>query len=206
MNLKEAFRYQNYLKRIMETMGAYLTTLDRAFRQHETHLRSRANPDEQDEEIDILPARLYPYTTDQVFGFYAAIVREKIDLCAAIERAKAAYPFNYDAAMNQNKARQAAIQTLRTLMACRQEESERTDKAYRINVEGNQTPYYYNVKVTKTPDFDKDSVRAQLSTLQRDADAASAEIDKASVEIPVDFTPAFDVNDDIPEALEKFLK
>ena len=48
MNLKEAFRYQNFLGQIMSEAGNSLTKQEHCLTTTKRHLRNKANPEAQD--------------------------------------------------------------------------------------------------------------------------------------------------------------
>ena len=53
MNLKESYRYANYLDRLLMTADTYLRNKGFVTTTEQNHLRSKANPDAQDEKIAV---------------------------------------------------------------------------------------------------------------------------------------------------------
>ena len=61
MNLKESFRYQNFLESMMGEAGSSLIERTHAQEISKKHLRSKANPDAQDIEEEMDFGDFYEY-------------------------------------------------------------------------------------------------------------------------------------------------
>lgn len=77
---------------------------------------------------------------------------------------------------------------------------------YLINAEGNQTAYYYNIRSTRTIDYDREVVRGIVKRLQRESDEVSTKIDVLNVTLDVDYAPKYDFESGFEDAYEQFVK
>ena len=203
MNLKEAFRMQKALSRLMEEAAAYLENTDNIMTVTEKHLRSKVVPEQADEECDCSEKSRMAYNPMTVLRAWHALMEEKERLGRAITAAKTAIPLNFDTAAEENKARRRFLQTL-AHMAEQRSESRRkrgAGKGYVFNKDGNQTPYCYDIEVVKTIDYDRNAVRRMQEALAKTAADTSRAIDDALVRTEVDFAlqlpiPESTLNDD----------
>lgn len=204
MNLKEAFRYQNYLEKMFQNAGIFLHSKANITKVQQEHMRSKANPDASDETIDASVERVVDCSPDMVVNYLLAVLREKHDLSIAVNNAKRSIDFDMDAEVTVNKFRQSAKATLDDM--CRVKPSERITKGsdFKFNAEGNQVSYYYDVKETTSIDFNRDVVRSLVKELAAESDRVSAEADRCIIETEVDFRPSFDLADSFEDSLAAF--
>lgn len=205
MYLKEAFRYQNYLNSLITTTSSFLSSNQYTTKTVQEHLRKKANPDAEDETVDLSVERALTCTANQMVDFLQHLIDEKQKLTKAISDAKKNCDIDIDAEVANNRIRQNVASVL-SRMGC-MKSSERMTKAYayKFNAEGNQVQYAYDVKEVTTIDFDRNKAKGISKKLIKQADEASAAIDKAMVELPVDYTPNYSVNDSFEDAIEQFL-
>lgn len=205
MYLKEAFRYQNYLNGLISTAIGHLSTGLYTTKTVQEHLRKRADPDAENETIDLSAERALPYSANQMVGFLQYLIEEKQILTRTISKAKQSCSIDIDAEIANNRIRQSVAATLSRM--CSTKPSERMTKAYayRFNAEGNQVQYAYDVKEVTTIDFDRNKVKGINKRLTQCADDVSTAIDKAMVELYVDYVPDYSVNDSFEDAIEQFL-
>ena len=204
MNLKEAFRMQKALSRLMEEAASYLDDTDNIMTVTEKHLRSKVVPEQADESVDCSEKSRMAYNPMTVLRAWHALMEEKERLGRAITAAKTAIPLNFDTAAEENKARRRFLQTL-AHMAEQRSESRRkrgAGKGYVFNKDGNQTPYCYDIEVVKTIDYDRNAVRRMQEALAKTAADTSRAIDDALVRTEVDFAlqlpiPESTLNDDL---------
>ena len=207
MNLKESFRYQNFLDQMLSEAAMYLGNRGNITTVTETHLRSKANPDAQDETLDATPERLLSADVkpDDVVDFLLRVLDEKVNLSLAIDEAKKNCDFAIDAELNANRARQQAAIALAGMAEVKATERIKAGKSYKFNAEGNQMGYTYDVKEVTTIDYDRNRVKALVKKLHRESDEVSTQADRMMVSLEVDFIPAFDVNSNFEDAVEDFL-
>ena len=96
--------------------------------------------------------------------------------------------------------------TAKELAGKKSSETQERGMDYLINAEGNQTAYYYNVRSTRTIDYDREVVRGIVKRLQRESDEVSTKIDVLNVTLDVDYAPKYDFESGFEDAYEQFVK
>lgn len=205
MYLKEAFRYQNFLSNIMSVALTYARDSQYNKKTIQEHLRSKANPDAENEVVDLSLTRPLPYNAGQFASFASFVLEEKSKLTRAISKAKKDYGIDIDAEISISRLRQQLVTSFNQLSQVKPTERITKAYAYKFNAEGNQVQYAYDLREVSEPDFDKASIRALTKSLVGEIDDTSAFIDKANIEIQVDYEPEYDVNDSFEEFMEAFL-
>lgn len=208
MNLKESFRYQNFLDENMKEAKYSLLESEHCLTTTKTHQRNKVNSEAEDITEIVEVDEFFP--NDAVLAFMVWLVAEREKLTIAINNAKASLDFCLDAAVEANKFRQnvsGAVQSMLRFVATKRIEKGRD---YKFNVEGNQTTYYYDIETTTKEAFDRAKSKTIMRELITKADEVSAKIDMAMINTKVDYKPQFDVNDTFEDVMteftEKFLK
>lgn len=204
MNLKEAFRYQNFLEGILDSASRSLCTTDHCLKVERKHLRNAVNPEVAD-ETEVVEVDEF-FSNDDVMSFMAFAIGEKKTLTEAIGETKNGLSFDLDAAIASNKYRQKVCGAIRTMLrySVPNKRIER-GSGFKFNVEGNQTTYYYDIEVTKEVAYDIDAAKKRLKELIAESDKVSADIDSAMVNAQVNYVPPFDVNDGFEDVMTDFL-
>lgn len=205
MNLKEAFRYQNFLDRLLNQTMATMSIQDNLLEVSKVHRRSKAIASAEDEtEVAEVTELVVP---DTAISLALSIVKEKDALTTAIGVAKgnlAGGIGDMDAAIEANKCRQSVAETLRNMLRIKSGKKVERGTGYTFNGEGNQVPYIYDVEVTTAERFDRAKLKATMQDLLSESDKVSAQIDEAVVNTKVDYKAPWDVNasfEDILSAL-----
>ena len=204
MILKEAFRYQNYLSRLIDEAIDYLTTTSNVTITKQEHLKSKSNSDAEDEVVIVDKCSDIEYKPNQVIDFLLDVLNEKEKLSDAINKAKLNTEINIDSSIAINKEKQRIISIFDRLSKIRSGERIRNDSDYKFNAEGNQVSYYYEVKETTTIDFDRNKVKGIVKRLRRESDNISNELDRVQVTLDVNYSPTYEINDDFEDSLEMF--
>ena len=199
MNLKEAFRYQNFLDNTMRIATSSISSIRRALNVTKVHLKSKANSEASDETEEVLSEE--SYTNDEVITLIQALVEERKGISEAIGRAKALAGFDIDAAIETNKFRQQATSAIRSMLSVRESTTTEQGRDYKFNVEGNQVPYYYEIEVSKTEAFDRAESKDVMRRFIDEADKVSTDIDAALINTQLEFEPRFDVNDSFEDII-----
>ena len=203
MNLKESFRYQNFLENMLAYVGNSLTDREHSLTITKNHLRKKANAEAEDmmETVDVGEF----FKNDDVLKFMTMLVEERSKLTNAIGKAKASIGFDLDAAIETNKFRQTVANRVKTML--RFTASKRTERGtdYKFNVEGNQTQYYYDIEVEANEAFDRSVAKDTMRKLILEADKVSAEIDSAMINAMVEYDAPFNVNDSFEDVMTDFL-
>ena len=202
MILKESFRMQNQLNALSSQAMYFMTTYENMLSIKEEHLKSKSNPKAEDETVEVKKAT--EMVPNNVIGLFTDLLKEKEKLSLAISRAKAKAEIDMDSALATNKAKQEAVNRLKSIAYLQASDTITTGKDYLINSEGNQTPYYYNIRTVKTIDFDRDQLKGIIKRLQKEADEISSKIDLLNVTLEVDYEPKYDLNISFEDAYEQY--
>lgn len=195
MNLKEAFRYQNFLDRLLSQALATMSIQDNLMEVSKVHRHSKAISNGEDEtEVTEVTGLVEP---DVAISLAQSIVKEKAALTQAIDQAKrnlAGGVGDMDAAIEANKCRQSVAERIRAVLRCKSGKKIERGTGYTFNSEGNQVPYIYDVEVTIKERFDRAKLKATMQELLSESDKVSAQIDEAVVNTKVDYKEHWDVN------------
>ena len=203
MNLKEAFRYQNFLSKMMDEATIYIGHRDHCLKISKKHKRSEANPEAEDlfETVE----REEFFSNDIVVAFMQGLVYEKYDLTVAINKAKSGLSFDIDAALETNKFKQRMSQAIKIMFNYQPISKIEKGTGYKFDINGTQVPYCYDIEVTSERDFDYHEAKAIMKSTVKSCDDVSREIDEAMINAVVDYTPKYDVNDDFDDVLNIFV-
>ena len=199
MNLKESYRYANYLDNLLSTAYSYLRNKGFITTTKQNHLRSKANSDAQDEVIDVQKPYDVEFTPNNVVDFVVKIINEKEGLSNAIAVAKANTEINIDNAIAMNKKKQGFVSVLNGMADIKATEKQKNGSDYKFNAEGNQVAYYYTVVETTGIDFDRNDIRALAKKYLKETDEISAKLDTIEINTILDFEPKYDINSTFEE-------
>lgn len=203
MNLKESFRYQNFLESMMGEAGSSLIERTHAQEISKKHLRNKANPEAQDIEETMDFGDFYK--NDDVLAFMTMLVEERSKLTNAISKAKATISFDLDSAIETNKFRQIVASRIQYMLRFMPAKKVERGTDYKFNVEGNQVQYYYDIEVEYKDAFDRDAAKRVMRDMRSTSDKVSAEIDSALINTNVEYEPPFNVNDSFADVMAEFL-
>ena len=206
MYLKEAFRYQNFLETLMMKTGNYLTDSRVSMKTVQEHMKKKVHPEAEDEKIDANAIKLVEFSSNDLISFMEYICKERESLTVAISVAKSKAPIDIDTEIANNKTRQRVASVFSAMGNMKSSERKSRGTDYKFNAEGNQVSYYYEIKEVSTIDFDRNKVKGLAKRFITKADEISTLIDKAMVEIEVEFSGVFNVNDTYEDAVNKFLE
>jgi hypothetical protein len=202
MNLKEAFRYQNFLSSLMTSARAHIVMEDRCLKTTKRHLIRESNPDADDKE-EVIACEDF-VSNDTVLRFMKWIIDERYKLTCAIGLAKTKAGIDIDADIETNKIRQTACESIKRMLQYTTAKKTETGKAYKFNAEGNQSPYYYTIEVETTEAFDRDKAKDLMYEIIAESDKKSSEIDSALINTVVDYEPVYSVNLSYDDIVRKF--
>lgn len=204
MNLKEAFRYQNFLSSLMTSARAHIVMEDRCLKTTKRHLIRESNPDADDKE-EVIACEDF-VSNDTVLRFMKWIIDERYKLTRAIGLAKTKAGIDIDADIETNKIRQTACESIKRMLQYTTAKKTETGKAYKFNAEGNQSPYYYTIEVETTEAFDRDKAKDLMYEIIAESDKKSSEIDSALINTVVDYEPVYSVNLSYDDIVRDFAK
>ena len=204
MNLKEAFRYQNKIERLMCEAKDILSRERNVTKVENTSLRHKVNPDAADETTLELPETEYADQITEIAVFLMFLLDEREKLSRSIREAKKAMDIDFDGEVSLNAKRQTISDIFRRMseIRCSEKLHPNMGVGYKFNAEGNQVSYRCDLKTVTTINFDRNKVRAYAAGLSKKADLISAELDKSMVNTEVDYESPFDVNDTFTEVLQ----
>lgn len=202
--LKEAFRHQNFLDRLMSSAEYYLRDNRNVMVSTEKHLRSKVQPTVEDVVKDSKTERELPISPNVVILFMKQVLVEKEKLSIAINNAKTQHCPDLDMSIAINKSRQRVVSSLKRLAAMRNKKTTTKGSDYCFNNEGNQVQYIYDVEVISEIDFDMANVKKTISSLSADSDATSRSIDYWLSSVPVNYEPFYDINSSFEELVVEF--
>ena len=202
MNLKESYRYANFLDHLLITAYSYLCNKDFVTTTTEEHLRSKVNPDAENEIVKIQKPNDVEFTPNQVIDLVVNIIDEKEKLSDAISKAKSGTEIDIDNAIAMNKKKQKFIGVLNSLANIKPKERQKNGSDYKFNTDGNQVSYYYTINETTTIDFDRNDVRKLAKKYLKETDEISAKLDAIEINTVLNFTPKYDVNSTFEECVE----
>ena len=204
MNLKEAFRYQNKLQRLMDEAACILRRDQNVVKVANTALLHKINPEAQDETTLELPETEYAGQITEIAVLLMFLLGERERLSAAIRAAKQRMDMDFDGEVSLNARRQEIAGILRHMGEIRSSENlyPGAGVGYKFNAEGNQVSYRCDLKKVTTINFDRNKIRAFATGLNRKADQISTELDKRMVNTQVDYDAPFDVNDTFADVLQ----
>ena len=203
MNLKEAFRYQNKLQRLMEEAEDILRRERNVVKVEQTALLHKVHPEAADETTLESPDTVYADQITDIAVLLMFLLGERERLGRAIREAKRSMDMDFDGEISLNTRRQEIAAIFRNMAQLRSCETLLPGGGigYKFNAEGNQVSYRCDLKKVTTINFDRNKVRSYAAALSRRADQVSAELDRHMVNTEVDYEPPFDVNDTFAEVL-----
>lgn len=202
MNLKEAFRYQNFLSSLMTDARESITCENHCLQITRRHHINEANPDAAD-KTEIMQAEDF-IPNDVVLRFMQWIIDERHKLTVAIGRAKATASIDIDADIETNKIRRTVCESIKRMLRYTASKREETGKGYKFNADGNQAPYYYTIEVETTEAFDRDKAKEIVYEIVAESDKKSYDIDAALINTIVDYQPVYSVNMSYDDIIRKF--
>ncbi len=195
MNLKESYRYANYLDSLLNSAYMYLGNKGFVTTTKQNHLRSKANREAEDELMDVQKPFDVDFTPNNIIDFVVKVLTEKEALTNAIAAAKASTEINIDNAVAMNKKKQGFVYILNGIVNLKPTEKTVTGRAYKFDINNEQKPYVYDITETTTIDFDRNDVKALIRKYNKECDEISAKLDAIEINTEVSFVPRWDVND-----------
>ena len=199
MNLKESYRYANYLDDLLSTAYTYLRNKGFVTTTVEEHLRKQSNPDVENETIEVQKPFDVEFKPNDVIDFVVKVIEEKEKLSESIAEAKSTTEINIDNAISMNKKKQGFVSVLNGIADIKPSEIKTTSKSYKFDINGEQKPYIYDVNRKTSIDFNRTDVRNLIKKYLKETDEISAKLDLIEITTQVDFIPKWDINDKFEE-------
>lgn len=202
MNLKEAYRYANFLDNLLDQSYMLLGNTNFSTTIEQKHLRSRVVKEAEDEIVVGKKPFDVEFTSMDVVNFDVKVLAEKEALVEAIAAAKVKADFNIDNAISMNKKKQRFAGVLNVMAGIKANTKNTKGTGYRFNVNNEQVPYIYDIEEITTIDFDRNDIRNLIKKYRKETDEISAKLDAVEINTIVDFEPTWDVNDSLIDILE----
>ena len=196
MNLKESYRYANYLDALLNTAYRYLQNKGFTTTTKQNHLRSKANNEASDEIVEVQKPYDVEFTPNDIIDFVVGVITEKELLANAIAKAKSGAEINIDNAVAMNKKKQTFISVLNGIADIKPREKTTQGTDYKFNQQdGNQIRYFYNIEETTTIDFNRNDVKALIKKYSKECDDISSKLDAIEINTIVEHTQKYDISD-----------
>lgn len=202
MNLKESFRYQNFIESMLIQARHSIEAGAHCLKITKTHKKQQVNADAVDLVETVEIEDFHP--NDTVIAFMVWLIQQRDELTKAIGLAKSTIPFDLDAAISCNKSRQSVAESIKDMLRFTPYKRTEQGRDYKFNVEGNQMPYVYEIEVVGEEAYNKQCAKDLMRALVAQADNVSATIDKAMINTYVAYESPIDVNEDFDGAVEYF--
>lgn len=199
MNLKESYRYANYLNNLLGSAYIYLQNKGFMTTTKQNHLRSKVNADAADEVVEVKKSYEVEFTPNDVIDFAVKVITEQEALAAAIAIAKVNAAINIDHAVAMNKKKQHFVSVLNSLANIKAGETQSAGKSYKFDINGEQKPYFYDIISTTEIDYNRNDVKNLIKKYSKDCDEVSAKLDEIEITTQIDFVPIFDINDNFED-------
>lgn len=203
MNLKESFRYQNFLDSLISSARSSITNPMHGMVVTKYHMKSKTNPEAEDLKEIVEVEGFYP--NDTVVEFLMWAIKEKENLANLISKAKVTSEFDLDSAVSANRQRKEAIRSINSLLARKESKTKEFGTDYKFNVEGDQVTYRYEIEVERKENFNRAELKAVVKSLNSKCDETSSKIDEFLINTILDYTPRFDVNISFDDVMESFI-
>lgn len=202
MVLKEAYRYQNYLTELIDEAERYLTKRDFITTTKQTHNRSKANPEAQNETLEVPSLYTVEFTPMNLVDFITKAITEKEKLSEAIVVAKKNTEIDIDASIALNKIKQGYISVLSSMSNIKSSEKKTRGTDYKINqVDGNQMSYYYDIEEVVSINYDRNDVKGLIKKLTKETDDVSMKLDAIQITTEVEYEPIWDIGDSLEDVV-----
>lgn len=205
MKLKEAYRYQNKLSMLISNADNYLCRRENITKVKETHLKSKANSEAEDEVKEICD-RKYEIDPNKVIDLIFDLTKEKNDVSEAISKAKRENEKDIDLLVEKNKTLQRLATTYRSLASVKASERTKEGRAYKFNGEGNQVSYIYDIEEVTSIDYNRDKVRKMQRKLETESNETSMLIESLQLNIEVAHTAKYDICDTFEDIIESLVE
>jgi len=217
ISLKEGFRTLSYIDRTISSLTSYLSNKNNSISIKETHFKEKSNPEAKNEELDTTTIREYPdASTVDILYLVKNLISEKTKLEIAVEIAKRDIiidsndnknlgNLSLDSAISNAKQSRNLANVLSNLINIKTDEIKKIGQGFKFNLEGNETPYRYDITVVKTIDFDRNIVSNNYKMLLENADKLSVAIEKAMMEECVEYEFPYSIHDSVADVVGKYL-
>lgn len=204
MTLKEAFRFQNKIQKLMDEAQGILSKEKNITTMEKTTLQSKMNPGSEDITVTEIPDTEYSEQITDIVVLLMFLLNEREKLSQAIRKAKQGMEIDFDGEVSLNAKRQEIANLFRKMNEIRSSEVVLAGggTGYKFNADGNQVSFRCDLKRVVSISFDRNKIKSYTAGLSKKSDQISAELDRAMVNTEVAYEAPFDVNDGFAEVLQ----
>lgn len=205
MNLKDSFRYMNFIENMIRCGYSSMTTRTHALETKKMHYENKVNPDTKDWCETLYEDEEF-VDNDTVLDFMLFMVEEKERLAKAISEAKRTLPIDedIDALVAANKCRQEVASAINRMLMYKPSKIKTTAEGQKFNINGDPVKYTYDVEVTTEDNFDRAFAKRKYKELSQKADDISSQIEASHVNVTVDYDPPFSVSLEFDDVIEEY--
>ena len=201
MVLKESFRYQNYLDKLIDSAIGYLTSKDFITTATQEHMREKSNVDAKNETIIVAKQSDVDFTPMQLVDFVVKVLDEKDKLSSAIVKAKKNTQIDIDSSISMNKKRQEFVGILGYMNEVKPSQKDTFGSDYKFNADGDQVSYRYPMREIVTIDYNRNEIKALIKKYNKQCDDISTKLDTIQLTTEIDFEPKWDIGDALEDAV-----
>lgn len=206
MTLKESFRYQNFLDRVISNISVFLSSSSQVTTVTQFNSKKSVFSEAEDEELDISRKRTYNCKPQDAVSLLMSLLEAKEVLCNAISTAKLNSEVDIDNIVSLNKKRQEVAGVFLDMSNMQSSEIISEGRGFKFNADGNQVAYVYPTKQVTKIDFDRNVVKALYKKLKTQSDKNSEVLDRMLIDIVVDYEPMYDINDSVQDIIDKSIQ
>lgn len=214
MNIVEACKLAKNIEGFKTSLGRMLTYQDYGCEKTEKHLKSKAAPELEDEVVTPEDRREFDISVEDIIKLMEDLMLKKAMLSNAIENAKHSMVIDvngvslaYDAAIEYNKSlRSTLLYSMNSVNRIKEGTITRATRGYKMDNEGKQTPFEYDVEYTTKLTFDRAEVRKIEKKYKKLADEVSMKIDEVKISTFIDVDIDIDSTDTLEDIIGRYLE
>lgn len=210
MNLKNAFRYSNFLTEQISQLQNLTYASKNYTTTKVTSFKSKAIKDEED-TIEILEVdRDFDCKMNDIYFIILDLISEKTKLEAEIALAKSGNKIDWkingqevdlDTAVSYNRAIRKTVECFSKFEKLTSTTEKTKGSDYTFNINNEQVMYRYDVERVVEIDYDKDVIKAKNRKLKSEADNISDAIDAFMLKDIVSFEAKYDINSSMQDII-----
>lgn len=202
MNLKEAFRWQRALDKLMSDATYRMCGSDvEILSAEEIHKYSERNPNKEDVTKPVQQTKKL-YKVDDIISLEIMLIKEREKLSAAISEAKRNLDYDIDVALQTNKFRNYATSNISIMLHRNKPRVElKSGSDYMLDINGAPVSYVYPVEVVYEDAFDRAATKKIYDDIIADMEAESVKIETAMINAVVNYTPVFNIRASIDDLI-----
>lgn len=215
MNLKNAFRYSNFLTEQISQLQSLTYASKNYTTTKVTSFKSKAIKDEED-TVEILEVdRDFDCKINDIYFIILYLISEKTKLETAIALAKSENKIDWkingkevdlDTAVSYNRATRKTIETFSKFEKLTSTTEKTKGSDYTFNINNEQVVYRFDVERVVEIDYDKDIIKAKNKKLRSEVDNISDAIDAFMLKNIVNFEAKYDINSSTQDIIEAYLE